>query len=193
MCFYPLEITLERRESSARKYDPFVCLIKGGGGGGMTPRIVGFFIDFHMQLHDSPTARSRKQALAEQWNARIVWEIRTVIGGQHLHTWPASYLVIAAVISACPLSRHFYDKGCTPLLPRMKLRRSIACVHTPPPIPPPSSVVESRATGRWTDPSNGFIRWWRTIKLPRLSKRASESSGGWNMKEKNQDRKISRK
>lgn len=103
----------------------------------MTPRIVGFSIDFHMQLHDSPTARSRKQALAEQWNARIVWEIRTVIGGQHLHTWPASYLVIAAVISACPLSRHFYDKGCTPLLPRMKLRRSIACVHTPPPIPPP--------------------------------------------------------
>lgn len=46
-------------------------------------------------------------------------------------TYLASYLVIGAVISACPLSRLFYDKGCTHSPPsRMKLRRSIARVRT---------------------------------------------------------------
>lgn len=91
--------------------------------------------------------------------------------GQHLHTWPASYLVIAAVISACPLSRLFYDKGCTPP-PRMKLRRSIACVCTllPPPPPPfhrhlfPRGWITTNRKVRRSEQTEQRFYPWRTLR-----------------------------
>lgn len=125
--------------------------------------------------------------------------------GQHLHTWPASYLVIAAVISACPLSRLFYDKGCTPP-PRMKLRRSIACVCTLlPPSPPPFHrhlfprgwITTNRKVRRSEQTEQRFYP-WRTLrdKTPYCSSYRSVTPKDeiWKKrkkKKKNRDRKVS--
>lgn len=146
--------------------------------------------------YDSQAARSRKQALPDPMECQNRVGNPYRYWGQHLHTWPASYLVIAAVISACPLSRLFYDKGCTSP-PRMKLRRSIAFpVYTLPSPPPihrsirhlfPRGWITTNRKVRRSERTEQRFYPWRTLrdKTPYCSSYRSvtpRESKGWNIR-----------